>query len=1706
LLLFVLLGGFALRVWNLNFDQGLGTHPDERSTTCSIAPLIGWPSSLAEFSDTDRSPLNPMWNRIEARPTNFTYGHLPLYLGVIAGEVLHALAPVAAAAGLPTETVDLMARAHQPCGGVAVAGRLVIALLDTWTIWLLYLLGRRTFGAGAGLMAAAFYAFTAQAIQLAHFFAMDPASTTFTVMAVLGGVAMVQERTLRAALLTGVGAGLAVASKFSALPVLAVPVTAVVLWLATAGREEPYGAARTQVRGLAALVVAFVVMALTFFVASPYAVLDWERFVTATLVNQGQMVRGVADFPFTRQYRNTLPYVYFIRQQLQWGLGWPLGGLSLTGTVVAALALVWTLARLAAAWVRGRLRQLEVNRVEVANVVIWSWVAPYFGITGAFLAKFNRYMSPLLPFIVLFGAGLLWLLWRWGTAESQARRGAAPHARVVSGLAGAVVLASALFWSLAYINGVHNQEHTWITASRWIYQNAPRDSAILWEQWDDPLPKTIPDEPGMDMLSTGLRNVDWGPYEEDTAEKYLLLKEKLKEADFVVYSSKRIYDSIDELPERYPMTTLYYEAMWDGRLGFELAAEFTSPPSLFGWTFEDRHADESWSLYDHPQVSIFRKVRQLTDAEYDALFDRSWEGAIPYYRGGDSPLSPLLELMGLGSQPGSEQRGLVSVLVALLSGTERQSVPVQPQDQSDLLFDMPLANLPVVDNYRWNRLASEIPLLSTVVWWLAVALLGWAAWPLCFAIFAPWLDRGYLFSRSMGWLLAAWLLWLLASAGVLYNTVANSWLAALALIVIGAFAAWRQRQALRAFIAARWGLLLVEEVLFAAAFALFIFVRMVNPDIWQPWFGGEKFMEFAFLNGILRSPTFPPVDPHFAGGYINYYYFGIYLVGYLTKLTGIYAEVVFNLTIALLFALTVANAFSLAHTAWSMWQSGKAWQRGVLTALLGPFLVALTGNLDGYAQIVRQLSERSPVQMQSVVPGVTWLVEGIAGLLQVAMGRTTLPPYDFWAPSRVIPSTINEFPYWSFLFADLHPHLIGIPLSIFFLGTLFCLLLQYGEVWNGARWKGVALLAALAFLLGTLSSVNLWELPTYLGLAVLTLLIGEYRSFGRIRLWRIVATTIVLLFVAILSYLPFFTNFVNVGASGVGIVKAGDDLGLWLLLWGGLGFIIVSWLLWRARTAGMPHQTLAHHGVIAPAVPPSAEGNVESTTIELEPVQHEYEIADHAEEYGLDGHTLDKAGATEYREERFEAAEWAEHELAREAALDREVSNNGRSDAYDDNGRARSGVARLLGMSMRHFDRLPRLWYLHRLLVQQPTLSYLLGVAAIPALFAAAIGAWVLGRTVLGLCLALLAIALPLLWRREDEADSADHLATMLAATGVAILAGTQVFYLKDFLQGSEYYRMNTLFKFFNQVWVLWALAAAIVLPRLWSAAANRRVSVGMNDIGVSSEQANALDAKGDEVADEGEEGAWQSPAIPSPLGRRNRGWGLLWRLACVVVVAACSVFVVFGTPARLSQRFAGWIPPFGTLNGMAFMEQGRYSWPNETNWIDLQYDYDAIQWLLENVRGNMVVAESVEVDYYRAGGTRVASMTGLSGLRGPHVSEQRYGEQVGARDGLHREFWSSTSIERTEELIQQLQITLVYAGQIEHYLHPEGVQKLAKMASEGRLVVLYENEGVVIYAVPERLVQTEGGWYEPVPQPLAAPLPELGTTPLEDLKIPQQG
>ena len=128
----------------------------------------------------------------------------------------------------------------------------------------------------------------------------------------------------------------------------------------------------------------------------------------------------------------------------------------------------------------------------------------------------------------------------------------------------------------------------------------------------------------------------------------------------------------------------------------------------------------------------------------------------------------------------------------------------------------------------------------------------------------------------------------------------------------------------------------------------------------------------------------------------------------------------------------------------------------------------------------------------------------------------------------------------------------------------------------------------------------------------------------------------------------------------------------------------------------------------------------------------------------------------------------------------------------------------------------------------------------------------------------------------------------------------------------------------------------------------------------------------------------------------------------------------------------------------------------------------------------NNLIVESAEIDYYRAGGTRVASLTGLSGIRGMHEGEQRYSEDLGPRDGLHAEFWSTTDVARTQQIMDEVGVALIYVGQLERFKHPEGVFKLEQMANNGLLTPIFQNERTVIYAVPDRLAQDKAGIYFP--------------------------
>jgi uncharacterized membrane protein len=155
-----------------------------------------------------------------------------------------------------------------------------------------------------------------------------------------------------------------------------------------------------------------------------------------------------------------------------------------------------------------------------------------------------------------------------------------------------------------------------------------------------------------------------------------------------------------------------------------------------------------------------------------------------------------------------------------------------------------------------------------------------------------------------------------------------------------------------------------------------------------------------------------------------------------------------------------------------------------------------------------------------------------------------------------------------------------------------------------------------------------------------------------------------------------------------------------------------------------------------------------------------------------------------------------------------------------------------------------------------------------------------------------------------------------------------------------------------------------------------------------------------------------------------------------------------------------------GTLDGLAYMTVGVFEWPAGSP-IELKYEYEAIRWLQDNVPGTPIIAEA-KVGYYREGGMRAAAYTGLpSILGGLHQNEQRYPWQVGDRDFVVSEFWSSPDPARTLQLIEELDISYIYIGQIERITHGASIaDKFEQLRAQGALEMVFENEQTRIYKV----------------------------------------
>jgi YYY domain-containing protein len=1011
-------------------------------------------------------------------------------------------------------------------------------------------------------------------------------------------------------------------------------------------------------------------------------------------------------------------------------------------------------------------------------------------------------------------------------------------------------------------------------------------SAVANEtDYDWSLPFNLDGYSGFNGLYRGDLNLQI--YWNDDANKLARYESFLNQADTIFIPTAHQYMQTTRLPERYPLTTEYYRqllgcpadkdilwcyrmaepGMFKGNLGFDLVATFESYPTIGPLVINDQNSEESFTFYDHPKVLIFRKDPGYNPAQVQTVL-----GAVD--------LSNVVQLT-----PGQADR-----YKSLLLPANQLAAQQAGGTWSDL--------------FNRNAIYNRYPGLGVVLWYLVIFLLGWLAYPLVRAALPGLGDHGYPLARIVGLLLWAWLAWMAGSIGLSYSRLTIA-IALGLILLLGLWQAWRQRRELKEELQERWKYFLMVEIVFLSFFLLDLLIRLGNPDLWHPYKGGERPMDFAYFNAILKSTSFPPYDPWFAGGYINYYYYGYVIVGTPVKLLGIVPSIAYNFILPTLYACLAAAAFSVG---WNLWEAiragrkdgsashknaqqspqahGSLFDSRFIAGISASSAMVLLGNLGIVRMLYRGFqmvaAPEGLIDQGSLLQHIVWAIKGF---LAVLFGTMHLP-YGlgdwYWIPSRVYPPqagyAITEFPLFTFIFSDLHAHMIALMITV--LAIAWALSVLHAR----ARWKssldGVAGLLLGGLIIGALKPTNTWDFYTYLilGLVVLAYAVWRYADVSRLRIsspdWvkRLILTVgaiAVLTIASLLFYQPFTHWFLlDPTYTKMSLWKGGrSDLSSYLIHWGVFLFFIVSWMTWETR------QWLAETPV--------------SALRKLRP----------------------------YRD------------------------------------------LIITGL----------IFFFLVLIAQQ---------------------AWVMsssqefpwkGITILWLALPLAAWAAILLFR--PGTPDGKRLVLFMVGTGLLLTMVVEII-----VMGGDIGRQNTVFKIYNQAWVMLGLSAAAAFVMLLN-----------------------------------ETRKW----LP--------GWQTAWRIAAFALTAGAGLFLLMGGMGKIKDRMTDSAPH--TLDSMTYMDFATYN--ERGTELDLSADYRAILWMQDHVKGSPVIAEAPSSGIQYEWLNRFSIYTGLPDVIGWewHQIQQRlmFSDTVRARGLEEDAFYQTTDIQASLDFIHKYNVRYIIVGQLEH-------------------------------------------------------------------------
>lgn len=663
-------------------------------------------------------------------------------------------------------------------------------------------------------------------------------------------------------------------------------------------------------------------------------------------------------------------------------------------------------------------------------------------------------------------------------------------------------------------------------------------------------------------------------------------------------------------------------------------------------------------------------------------------------------------------------------------------------------------------------------MIDFILWYFFISVIGLLAFPLAYQMLRFLPDRGWSLSKPLGLLVSGYSFWLLTTLQVNQNTTGG---VLVGLMILSGLGIWKGIQVgwreIFAWIKAHKLNLIVTEIVFLAAFGLWTAVRATGPEIAST----EKPMEMAFINAILRSPGFPPSDPWLSGYSISYYYFGYVLVSMLIRLAGTTPNIGFNLAVALWFALAAVASYGILYNLSSGWlkRIGKNIRQAVWSSLLAPFLLLIVSNMEGIFEVLHAKGVFWTLNADGSGTSRFWNWLRLLELTDPPTLPLGLLPERvrgiwWWRASRVvtdqnlagaITENIDEFPFFSFYLGDLHPHVLAIPFAFLAVGVILNFFLSKGATLlpgkKIADWLKSPDFWFGSLCIGALGFLNTWDFPMYAALAAATFVLLRYQFEG----WA-------------------FSRLWD-------FLKSGFVLGI-------IGFLLYSpfYLAFRSQAGGiLPSLSLFTRGVY-------------------------FWIMFGGLMVPIGGWLIWRTMKTSTKDERksgLRAAGWILGSLFLVSYL-LGVLILGSASIIQSNGIVSNSI--LADYSQKLLERAGQFYNLHgssnpSVLIFGSILERLRYPGTWITLFALLFMTWIL------------------LTKRRQSGSFEEEIPVssglypeesfnlLLVLVGIGLTLAPEFFYLLDQFG----YRMNTIFKFYYQGWLLWSLAASFSLVVMWNQA-----------------------------------------------------------------------------------------------------------------------------------------------------------------------------------------------------------------------------------------------------------------------------------------------